>query len=69
MPKCAKTSCSILRFIVLGPLQTRGFFVVKRGYTIGSLSMKDQDDLIRAVFGLTRDDLLPDVNGSDLRTY
>ena len=33
------------------------------------LSMKDQDDRIRAVFGLTRDDLLPDVNGSDLRTY
>jgi len=33
------------------------------------LSMKDQDDRIRAVFGLTRDDLLPEVNGSELRTY
>jgi len=33
------------------------------------LSMEDQDDRIRAVFGLTRDDLVPDVNGSDLRTY
>ena len=31
--------------------------------------MKDQDDRIRAVFGLTRDDLVPDVNGSGLRTY
>ncbi len=33
------------------------------------LSMKDQDDRIRVVFGLTRDDIVPDVNGSDLRTY
>jgi len=33
------------------------------------LSMKDQDDRIRAVFGLTRDDLLPDVDDSSLRTY
>jgi len=33
------------------------------------LSMKDQDDRIRAVFGLTRDDLLPDVDSSSLRTY
>jgi hypothetical protein len=33
------------------------------------LSMKDQDDRIRAVFGLTRDDLLPDVDEASLRTY
>lgn len=33
------------------------------------LSMKDQDDRIRAVFGLTRDDFLPDVDDSSLRTY
>lgn len=33
------------------------------------LSMKDQDDRIRAVFGLTRDDLLPDVDDDSLRTY
>ena len=33
------------------------------------LSMKDQDDRIRAVFGLTRDDLLPDVDDASLRTY
>jgi Calcium binding len=33
------------------------------------LSMKDQDDRIRAVFGLTTDDLLPDVDEANLRTY
>jgi hypothetical protein len=33
------------------------------------LSMKDQDDRIRAVFGLTRDDLLPEVDEDSLRTY
>lgn len=33
------------------------------------LSMKDQDDRIRGVFGLTRDDLLPDVDESSLRSY
>jgi len=33
------------------------------------LSMKNQDDRIRAVFGLTRDDPLPDVNDDSLRTY
>jgi hypothetical protein len=33
------------------------------------LSMKDQDDRIRAVFGLTSDDLLPEVDEDSLRTY
>jgi hypothetical protein len=33
------------------------------------LTMKDQDDRIRAVFGLTRDDLLPEVDEDSLRTY
>ena len=33
------------------------------------LSMKDQDDRIRAVFGLTRDDLLPEVDDDSLRKY
>jgi hypothetical protein len=33
------------------------------------LSMADQDDRIRAVFGLTGDDLVPDVNPTTLRTY
>ncbi len=33
------------------------------------LSMKDQDDRIRAVFALTRDDLLPEVDEDSLRTY
>jgi hypothetical protein len=33
------------------------------------LSMKDQDDRIRAVFGLTRDDLLPDADEDSLCTY
>jgi hypothetical protein len=33
------------------------------------LSMNDQDDRIRAVFGLTRDDLLPDVEEDSLREY
>jgi hypothetical protein len=33
------------------------------------LSMNDQDDRIRAVFGLTRDDLLPEVDDTSLRTY
>ncbi len=33
------------------------------------LSMKDQDDRIRAVFGLTRDDLLPDVEEDSLGKY
>ena len=33
------------------------------------LSMKDQDDRIRAVFGLTRDNLLPGVEDASLRTY
>ena len=33
------------------------------------LSMKDQDDRIRAVFGLTRDDLLPNVDEASLRIY
>lgn len=33
------------------------------------LSMKDQDDRIRAVFVLTRDDLLPNVNEASLRIY
>lgn len=33
------------------------------------LSMNDQDDRIRSVFGLTRDDLLPEVDDSSLRTY
>ena len=33
------------------------------------LSMKDEDDRIRAVFGLTRDDLPPAVNDDSLRTY
>jgi hypothetical protein len=30
------------------------------------LSMKDQDDRIRVLFGLTRDDLLPDVDDASL---
>jgi hypothetical protein len=34
-----------------------------------SLSMKDQDDRIRVVFGLTRDELLPEVDEDSLRTY
>jgi len=34
-----------------------------------ALSMKDQDDRIRAVFGLTRDDLLPDADEDSLLTY
>ena len=33
------------------------------------LSMKDQDDRIRAVFGLTHDDLIPQVNPETLLTY
>ncbi len=33
------------------------------------LSMKDQDDRIRAVFGLTRDDLLPEVDEDGLYLY
>ena len=33
------------------------------------LSMKDQDDRIRTVFGLTRDDLLPEVDEDSLRRY
>jgi hypothetical protein len=33
------------------------------------LSMKDQDDRIRTVFGLTRDELLPDVDEASLRIY
>lgn len=33
------------------------------------LSMNDQDDRIRVVFSLTRDDLLPEVNETSLRTY
>ena len=33
------------------------------------LSMKDQDDRIRVVFGLTHDDLLPDVSPETLRSY
>lgn len=33
------------------------------------LSMKDQDDRIRAIFGLTRDELLPDVGEDSLRKY
>jgi hypothetical protein len=33
------------------------------------LSMKDQDDRIRVVFGLTKDDLLPDVDEARLVTY
>lgn len=33
------------------------------------LSMDDEDDRIRAVFGLTRDDLLPDVDDATLLTY
>jgi hypothetical protein len=33
------------------------------------LSMKDQDDRIRAVFGLTHDDPLPDVGQETLRAY
>lgn len=33
------------------------------------LSMKDQDDRIRVVFGLTRDDLLPDADDASVRTY
>lgn len=33
------------------------------------LSMSDQDDRIRAVFGLTSDDLLPDVGEETLRAY
>ncbi len=34
-----------------------------------TLSMKNQDDRIRIVFGLTRDDLLPDVDEASLRIY
>jgi calcium binding protein len=34
-----------------------------------SLSMEDQDDRIRAVFRLTHDDLLPDVDEDSLSTY
>ena len=34
-----------------------------------SLSMDDQDDRIRAVFGLTHDDPLPQVSPETLRTY
>jgi hypothetical protein len=33
------------------------------------LSMKDQDDRIRVVFGLTRDGLLPELDEDSLRTY
>jgi Calcium binding len=33
------------------------------------LSMKDQEDRIRVVFGLTRDDLLPEVDEDSLHTY
>ena len=33
------------------------------------LSMKDQDDRIRTVFGLTKDDPLPDVDEASLRIY
>jgi hypothetical protein len=33
------------------------------------LSMKDQDDRIRVVFGLTREDLLPDANEISLPVY
>jgi len=33
------------------------------------LSMKNQDDRIRAVFSLTRDNLAPDVDEDRLRTY
>jgi hypothetical protein len=33
------------------------------------LSMKDQDDRIRVVFGLVRDDLLPEVDEDSLRNY
>ena len=33
------------------------------------LSVKDRDDRIRAVFGLTHDDLIPQVNPETLRTY
>jgi hypothetical protein len=33
------------------------------------LNMKDQDDRIRAVFGLTHDDPLPGVDSDTLRTY
>jgi hypothetical protein len=33
------------------------------------LSMKDQDDRIRVVFGLTRDDVLPEADEDSLRSY
>jgi hypothetical protein len=33
------------------------------------VSMNDQDDRLRLVFSLTRDDLLPEVNGTSLRIY
>ena len=33
------------------------------------LSMKDQDDRIRMVFGLSRDDILPEADEANLRTY
>ena len=33
------------------------------------LSLKDQDDRIRMVFGLTHDDVLPDVSRETLRSY
>ena len=33
------------------------------------LNMKDEDDRIRAVFGLTHDDLIPDVTEDTLRIY
>jgi hypothetical protein len=33
------------------------------------LSMKDEDDRVRAVFGLTHDDPLPEVNSTTLLTY
>lgn len=33
------------------------------------LSMKDQDDRVRAVFGLTRDDVLPEADEDSLRIY
>src|SRR5437763_212165 len=33
------------------------------------LSVKDQDDRIRAVFGLTHDDLIPQVNPQTILTY
>ena len=52
--------------------QTRGLLVpIEQPTTIVTppLSVKDRDDRIRAVFGLTHDDLIPQVNPETLLIY